>query len=56
MCMYVSFVYMSAIVCRDQKRASGHLKLELCALMEHLPWVLGEELQSSARSAITLTY
>jgi hypothetical protein len=40
-------------VCRDQKRVSGYLKLELQTVVRPLTWVLGMELQFTARAAGT---
>ena len=48
LCLCVGYVHMSAGTCGDQKRASGHLELELQVVLSHLTWVLGNELWCSA--------
>lgn len=48
-------VYLSAVAHRDRKRVSYPLELELQAVVSHLVWVRGTELESFAREWLLLT-
>lgn len=56
-CVSVSeYVHMSAVAHGGQKRVPDSLEFKSQVVVSHPTWVLGTELQSSAKAALTLNH